>query len=56
MFEQLENYLDQSEYFRTENKKPIMRQNLKTMLLRGNWTEQEIRTFRGVLRSLHEHK
>ncbi|MEK6745767.1 MAG: RNA methyltransferase [Pseudomonadota bacterium] len=54
LFEQLEEYLDKSEYFRTENKKPIMWQNLKNMLLRGAWSEQEIRTFRGVLRSLWE--
>lgn len=54
LFEQLEEYLDKSEYFRTENKKPIMWQNLKNMLLRGAWSEQEIRTFRGVIRSLWE--
>lgn len=54
MFEQLEKYLDQAEYFRTAHKKTIMWQNLKNMLLRGKWTEQEIRTFRGMLRSLWE--
>lgn len=54
LFEQLEEYLDKSEYFRTTNKKPIMWQNLKNMLIRGKWSEQEIRTFRGMLRSLWE--
>jgi|CXWL01.1.fsa_nt_gi tRNA/rRNA methyltransferase len=54
LFDQLEEYLDKSEYFRTINKKPIMWQNLKSMLLRGKWSEQEIRTFRGMLRSLWE--
>ena len=54
LFDQLEDYLDRSEYFRTENKKPIMWQNMKNMLLRGLWSEQEIRTFRGMLRSLWE--
>ncbi len=54
LFNHLEEYLDKSEYFRTENKKPIMWQNLRNMLLRGAWSEQEIRTFRGVLRSLWE--
>lgn len=54
LFEQLENYLDQADYFRTAHKKPIMWQNLKNMLLRGNWSEQEIRSFRGMLRSLWE--
>ncbi len=54
LFDQLEEYLDESEYFRTPHKKPIMWQNLKNMLLRGKWSEQEIRTFRGMLRSLWE--
>ena len=54
MFDQLESYLDKAEYFRVEQKKPVMWQNLKNMLLRGNWNEQEIRTFRGMLRSLWE--
>lgn len=55
MFAQLEKYLDDSEYFRTEHKKAIMWKNLKNMLLRGKWSEQEIRSFRGMLRSLWEH-
>lgn len=54
LFDQLEEYLDKSEYFRTTNKKPIMWQNLKNMLLRGKWSEQEVRSFRGMLRSLWE--
>ncbi len=54
LFNHLEDYLDNADYFRTEGKKPIMWQNLKNMLLRGAWSEQEVRTFRGVLRSLWE--
>jgi tRNA/rRNA methyltransferase len=54
LFDQLETYLDQAEYFRVAQKKPVMWQNLKNMLLRGRWSEQEIRTFRGMLRSLWE--
>ena len=54
LFEQLESCLDKAEYFRVEQKKPVMWQNLKNMLLRGQWSEQEIRTFRGMLRSLWE--
>lgn len=54
LFDQLEEYLDKAEYFRTAGKKPIMWQNLKNLLLRGAWSEQEVRTFRGVLRSLWE--
>ncbi len=54
LFAHLEEYLDKSEYFRTENKKAIMWQNLRNMLIRGAWSEQEIRSFRGMLRSLWE--
>ncbi len=54
LFDQLESYLDKAEYFRVEQKKPIMWQNLKNMLMRAQWSEQEIRTFRGMLRSLWE--
>lgn len=54
LFGQLEKYLDEAGYFRTEDKKPLMWQNLKNMLLRGSWSEQEIRSFRGMLRSLWE--
>lgn len=56
LFEQMENYLDECEYFRTSHKKPIMWQNIRNMLLRGNWNSQEIRTFRGLIRSLWEYK
>jgi tRNA/rRNA methyltransferase len=56
LFEQLEIYLDKADYFRTLHKKPIMWQNLRNMLLRGTWNEQEIRTFRGVMRSLWEYR
>ena len=54
MFDQLEAYLDGINYFRVASKKPLMWQNLKNMLLRGAWSEQELRTFRGVLRLLYE--
>ena len=55
MFKQLEDYLDKCEYFRTEHKKTIMWQNLRNMFLHGGaWNEQEIRTFRGMIRALWE--
>ena len=54
LFEQLENYLDKADYFRVPHKKNIMLQNIKNMLLRGAWSEQEIRSFRGMIRSLWE--
>ena len=52
LFGQLEEYLDEVDYFRVAQKKPLMWQNLQNMLLRGQWTDQEVRTFRGMLRSL----
>jgi len=54
LFTQLEAYLDEVNYYRVEHKKPIMWQNLQTMLTRGNWSEQELRSFRGMLRSIWE--
>ncbi len=52
MFAQLEGYLDAAEYFRVAHKKPVMWQNLKNMLQRAQFSSQELRTFRGMLRSL----
>ena len=54
LFGQLESYLDASEYFRVPHKKPVMWQNLENMLLRARFSSQEVRTFRGMLRSLWE--
>ena len=56
MFEQLESYLDASDYFRVAHKKPVMWQNLQNMLLRASLTSQEVRTLRGMLRSLWERR
>jgi tRNA/rRNA methyltransferase len=54
LFEQLDGYLEGIEYYRTPDKKPLMWQNMKNMFIRGQWNEQEIRTFRGMLRILYE--
>ena len=54
LFEQLECYLDEADYYRVAHKKPLMWQNMRNMLLRGAWSEQEVRTFRGMLRILWE--
>jgi len=55
MFKQLEKYLDEASYFRSPAKKKIMWQNIRNMLQRTMWCEQEIRTFRGMLRALWEY-
>ena len=56
LFDQLESYLDGAEFFRVADKKPIMWQNIQNFLLRGRWSDQEIRTLRGVLRSIWERR
>jgi tRNA/rRNA methyltransferase len=54
LFDQLDGYLETIEYYREPSKKPMMWQNMRNMFLRGQWNEQEIRTFRGMLRVLYE--
>lgn len=54
LFDQLDAYLEEAEYYRVDHKKTIMWQNMRNMFLRGEWNEQEIRTFRGMLRVLYE--
>jgi tRNA/rRNA methyltransferase len=49
-----EQYLDEADFVRAAHKKPIMWQNLRNTLLRARMSEQEIRTFRGMLRVLWE--
>lgn len=56
LFEQLESYLDETNFFRVPEKKPAMWHNLRAMLLRGQYNAQEIRTLRGMLRRLWEAK
>lgn len=52
MFEHLEASLDASNYFITAEKRPSMVQNLRTMLTRAQMSDQEVRTFRGIISSL----
>ena len=54
LFRKLEGYLDAADFFKVAEKKPGMWINIKTMLLRGRWTSQEIRTLHGILRALAE--
>lgn len=56
LFAQLESYLDEVNYYRVADKKTVMWQNVRNMLLRGAWSEQEVRTFRGLLRALWERR
>ncbi|MEO5806839.1 RNA methyltransferase [Devosia sp.] len=52
LFGHLEGLLDQSGFFTAPDKRPTVINNLRTMLTRGNFSSQEIRTLRGVLSSL----
>ena len=52
MFEHLEGALDQRNYFFPPEKREVLVQNLRTMLTKAQFTEPEVRTLRGVLRSL----
>ncbi len=52
MYEQLEEALDRSGFFKTPEKRPTFVANLRTMLGKAGFSEQEVRTLRGVFASL----
>ena len=52
MYEHLENELDAGGFFHPPEKKRSMSQNLRVMLGRAAFTEQEVATFRGVIHAL----
>lgn len=55
-FDHLERALDETDFFKTEQKKPRMWQNLRAVFSRAELTEQEVRTLHGVLTSLRTGK
>jgi tRNA/rRNA methyltransferase len=52
LYEQLEGELEASGFFHPPEKKPAMVRNLRVALSRSRMTEQEVRTFRGVVTAL----
>ncbi|WP_350334822.1 RNA methyltransferase [Coralliovum pocilloporae] len=56
MFEHLERALDAVNFFRPPEKKPSIVRNLRTMLQRAQFSEQEIRTLRGVIAALEKRE
>lgn len=52
MYEHLEAELDDGGFFHPPEKKPSMSQNLRVMLGRAAFSEQEVATFRGVIHAL----
>ena len=52
MFEHFETELERAGFFHPPSKTPLMVQNLRNAFIRGRWTEQEVRTFRGAVKAL----
>jgi len=56
LFSHLEDALEESGFLRHEKKRPQMIRNIRSMFGRIQFTEQDIRTFRGIIRSLVEKR
>jgi tRNA/rRNA methyltransferase len=54
MFEHLEAALDAAAFFRPPEKRPHMVESLRAMLHRAQFSEQEVRTLRGVITALEK--
>lgn len=52
LYEHLEGELDEAGFFHPPEKRPSMVKNLRGALTRAQFTEQEVRTFRGVITAL----
>ncbi len=52
LFEHLESELEAANYFRSPDMKPVIVRNIRNMLERAELSEQEVRTFRGIIRTL----
>ena len=56
LFAHLERALDQSGFLRHQAMRPAMVNNLRALLQRATMTEQEVRTFHGVIKFLSKQK
>jgi len=52
MFGHLETELQAAGYFYPPEKTDLMKINIRNAFIRGNWTLQEVRTFRGIIKAL----
>ena len=52
MMEHLEDELDKAGFFFPAEKKTLMSRNIRAPLTRANFTQQEVRTFRGIIKAL----
>ena len=55
-FNRLEEELESAGFFRDEGLKPTMQRNIRNMFLRAELTDQEIRTFHGIVSALIGNK
>lgn len=55
LYEHLESELDACGFLRVAEKRPIMVRNIRNMLGRARLTEQEVRTFRGIIAGLTKY-
>lgn len=51
-FKRLEDELEQGKFFKARDLKPTMVRNIRAMLLRARLTDQELRTFHGIISAL----
>ncbi len=56
LFLRLEGELDKARFFRDDNLKPAILRNIRNMLLRAEITDQEARTFHGIISALIGNK
>ena len=56
MITRLETELETHNFFRNPDMKPTMMNNIRTMLTRANLTEQETRTYQGIISALIGNK
>ena len=54
--QQLEEALDEAEFWRVAEKKPNMWRNIRTSIQRAGWSGQEVATWRGIVRELLNSK
>ncbi len=52
LFEHLENELTAAGFFFPPDKKPLMSRNIRAPLTRAKMTQQEVRTWRGIIKAL----
>ena len=56
LFEHLERELDDSGFLRIKEKRPSMVRNIRSALQRAQMTEQEVRTFHGIIKELSQKR